>query len=111
MRHAVVECRSERYLRVEARRRHRPGCHRRVYKTRPAFVRLHTNSPITARPFARVLNCNAERDEVQAALMQWDAEVFRDRGLCRGWRGCDDALYDEWSGLPQARALVATAGE
>src|ERR1700726_2064321 len=78
MGHAVVECRSERYLRVDGQ----PpppawDAIAGIYKTRDhRFVRLHTNFPHHREAVCCVLNCKAERDDVQAALMQWDAETF-----------------------------------
>src|ERR1700710_1844922 len=72
--HAVVECRSERYLRVDGK----PSgpawdAIAGIYKTRDnRFVRLHTNFPHHRDALCKVLNCKAERDELQAALMQWD---------------------------------------
>src|SRR5215472_2862072 len=78
MLHAVVECRSERYLRLEGT----PpppawDAIAGVYKTRDRrFVRLHTNFPHHRDAVCHVLNCKAEREAVQAALMQWDAEAF-----------------------------------
>src|ERR1700736_2618039 len=74
MRHAVVECRSERSLRVDGK----PpppawDAIAGVYKTRDQpFVRLHTNFPHHRDAVCKVLGCKLERDEVQAALMQWD---------------------------------------
>src|SRR5512144_1088814 len=74
MRHAVVECRSERYLRVDGK----PpppawDAIAGVYKTGDGrFVRLHTNFPHHRAAVCKVLDCKAERDDVQAALMQWD---------------------------------------
>src|SRR5882757_5946104 len=78
MRHAVVECRSERYLRVDGQP---PGpawdVIAGIYKTGDQrFVRLHTNFRHHRDAVCRVLNCKPERDEVQAALMDWDAEAF-----------------------------------
>jgi hypothetical protein len=83
MRHAVVECRSERYLRVDGK----PpppawDAIAGIYKTGDArFVRLHTNFPHHRDAVCKVLNCKAERDDVQAALMRWDAEAF-ETGAC-----------------------------
>jgi crotonobetainyl-CoA:carnitine CoA-transferase CaiB-like acyl-CoA transferase len=93
MRHAVVECRSERYLRVDGK----PpppawDAIAGVYKTRDGFVRLHTNFPHHRDAVCKVLNCKPERDVVQAALMQWEGEAFETRGLCGGRRGCLHAL-------------------
>jgi crotonobetainyl-CoA:carnitine CoA-transferase CaiB-like acyl-CoA transferase len=108
MRHAVVECRSERYLRVDGK----PpppawDAIAGVYKTRDQrFVRLHTNFPHHRDAVCKVLNCKAERDEVQAALMQWDGEAFETAAYAQG---CVVALmrsHDEWSATSQARALA-----
>src|SRR4051794_18859660 len=108
MRHAVVECRSERYLRVDGKP---PGpawdAIAGVYKTGDGrFVRLHTNFPHHRDAVCKVLNCKAERDEVQAALMQWDGEAFETAAYAGG---CVVALmrsHDEWQAVPHAKALA-----
>src|SRR6201994_4942478 len=108
MRHAAVECRSERYLRVDGKP---PGpawdAIAGVYKTGDGrFVRLHTNFPHHRDAVCKVLNCNAERDEVQAALMQWDGEAFETAAYAGG---CVVALmrsHEEWQALPHAKALA-----
>ncbi len=108
MRHAVVECRSERYLRLDDT----PpppawDAIAGVYKTGGhRFVRLHTNFPHHRDAVCRVLNCKAERDEVQAALMQWDAEAFETAAYEAGGVVSMMRSHDEWSALPQARALA-----
>jgi crotonobetainyl-CoA:carnitine CoA-transferase CaiB-like acyl-CoA transferase len=108
MRHAVVECRSERYLRLDDTPPppawdaiagvSKTGGHR--------FVRLHTNFPHHRDAVCRVLNCKAERDEVQAALMQWDAEAFETAAYEAGGVVSMMRSHDEWSALPQAKALA-----
>ena len=109
MRHAVVECRSERYLRLDDT----PpppawDAIAGVYKTRgQRFVRLHTNFPHHRDAVCCVLNCKAERDEVQAALMNWDAEAFETAAYEAGGVVSMMRSYDEWSETPQARALAA----
>ena len=109
MRHAVVECRSERYLRVEGK----PppptwDAIAGIYKTRGRrFVRLHTNFRHHRDAVCKLLNCKPERDDVQAALMQWDGEAFESAAYAGG---CVVALMrsrDEWSALPHAKALAA----
>src|SRR5213080_130171 len=109
MRHAAVECRSERYLRVDGK----PpppawDAIAGIYKTRDQrFVRLHTNFRHHRDAVCKVLNCKPERDEVQAALMQWDGEAFETAAYAGG---CVVALmrpFDEWSDLPHAKALAA----
>src|SRR5579863_510405 len=109
MRHAVVECRSERYLRLDG---NPPppawDAIAGVYKTRgQRFVRLHTNFPHHRDAVCRVLNCKAERDEVQAALMQWDAEAFETAAYQAGGVVAMMRSYDEWSATPQGNALAA----
>jgi CoA-transferase family III len=109
MRHAVVECRSERYLRVDGK----PpppawDAIAGIYQTRGRrFVRLHTNFPHHREAVCRVLNCTAERDDVQAALMQWDAEAFETAAYAAGGVVAMMRSYQEWCDLPHAKALAA----
>jgi crotonobetainyl-CoA:carnitine CoA-transferase CaiB-like acyl-CoA transferase len=109
MRHAVVECRSERYLRVDDK----PpppawDVIAGVYKTRDRrFVRLHTNFPHHRDAVCRVLGCKPERDDVQAALLQWDAEAFETAAYASGGVVAMMRSHDEWSDLPHASALAA----
>jgi crotonobetainyl-CoA:carnitine CoA-transferase CaiB-like acyl-CoA transferase len=108
MRHAVVECRSERYLRVDGK----PpppawDAIAGVYRTRDArFVRLHTNFRHHRDAVCTVLNCRPERDEVQAALMQWDAEAFETAAYANGGVVSMMRSYEEWSATPHAKALA-----
>jgi crotonobetainyl-CoA:carnitine CoA-transferase CaiB-like acyl-CoA transferase len=109
MRHAVVECRSERYLRVDGKP---PGpawdAIAGIYKTRDQrFVRLHTNFRHHRDAVCKVLNCKPERDEVQAALMQWDGEAFETAAYAGGGVVAMMRSHDEWSALPHAQALAA----
>src|SRR6267142_3155200 len=108
MRHAVVECRSERYLRVDGK----PpppawDAIAGIYKTGDArFVRLHTNFPHHRDAVCKVLDCKPEREAVQAALMQWDGEAFETAAYAGG---CVVALmrpHDAWSATPHAKALA-----
>src|SRR6266853_5558120 len=86
MRHAVVECRSERYLRVDGKGSPMAwDAIAGIYKTRDQrFVRLHTNFPHHRAAVCKVLNCKGERGDVQAALMQWDAEAFETAAYAAG---------------------------
>jgi crotonobetainyl-CoA:carnitine CoA-transferase CaiB-like acyl-CoA transferase len=107
--HAVVECRSERYLRVDGKGSPMVwDAIAGIYKTRDQrFVRLHTNFRHHRDAVCKVLNCKPERDDVQAALMQWDGEAFETAAYAAG---CVVALmrsHDEWSALPHAEALAA----
>ena len=108
MRHAVVECRSERYLRVDGK----PpppawDAIAGIYKTRDnGFVRLHTNFPHHRDAVCKVLNCKPERDAVQAALMQWDGEAFETAACAGGGVVAFMRSHDQWSATPHARALA-----
>ena len=108
MRHAVVECRSERYLRVDGQ----PpppawDVIAGVYRTGDGrFVRLHTNFPHHRAAVCNVLSCTPERAAVQAALMQWDGEAFETAAYAAGGVVALMRSHDEWSALPQARALA-----
>src|ERR1700736_6471889 len=100
--HAVVECRSERYLRVDGNGSPMAwDAIAGIYKTRDArFVRLHTNFPHHRDAVCKILDCKPERDEVQAALMQWDGETFETAAYAGG---CVVALmrpHQEWSATP-----------
>src|SRR5882724_5783802 len=109
MRHAVVECRSERYLRV-ADTPPPPtwDAIAGVYKTRDQrFVRLHTNFRHHRDAVCKVLNCKPERDEVQAALMQWDGEAFETAAYAGGCVVAMMRSHQEWSVSPHAKALAA----
>jgi crotonobetainyl-CoA:carnitine CoA-transferase CaiB-like acyl-CoA transferase len=108
MRHAVVECRSERYLRVDGK----PpppawDAIAGIYRTRDQrLVRLHTNFRHHRDAVCKVLGCKPERDEVQAALMQWDGEAFETAAYAGG---CVVALmrsHEQWSATPHAKALA-----
>src|SRR5450432_1060327 len=109
MRHAVVECRSERYLRVDGKP---PGptwdVIAGIYKTRDQrFVRLHTNFRHHRDAVCKVLNCKPERDDVQAALMQWDGEAFETAAYAGGCVVAMMRSHQEWSASPHARAVAA----
>jgi crotonobetainyl-CoA:carnitine CoA-transferase CaiB-like acyl-CoA transferase len=108
MRHAVVECRSERYLRVDGK----PpppawDAIAGIYKTGDVrFVRLHTNFPHHRDAVCKVLDCKPEREAVQAALMQWDAEAFETAAYAAGGVVAMMRSHQEWSASPHARALA-----
>jgi crotonobetainyl-CoA:carnitine CoA-transferase CaiB-like acyl-CoA transferase len=109
MRHAVVECRSERYLRVDGK----PpppawDAIAGVYRTGDQrFVRLHTNFPHHRAAVCQVLGCKPERADVQVALMQWDGEAFETAAYAAGGVVAMMRSHEEWSALPHARALAA----
>src|SRR6478609_6978448 len=108
MRHAVVECRSERYLRLDDK----PpppawDAIAGVYRTGDGrFVRCHTNFPHHRAAVCKVLDCKAERDDVQAALMQWQAEAFETAAYAAGGVVAMMRPYDEWAATSHAKVLA-----
>lgn len=108
MRHAVAECRSERYLRLDDE----PpppawDAIAGVYSTGDnRFVRCHTNFPHHRDAVCKVLGCVPKREKVQAALMQWKGKDFETAAYAAGGVVALMRSYDEWSALPQARALA-----
>lgn len=107
MTHAAVECRSERYLRVDDK----PpppawDAIAGVYKTGDGrFVRLHTNFSHHRDNVCKVLDCKPERDDVQRALMQWNGEAFETAAYAGGCVVSLMRSHDEWLATPQAHAL------
>jgi len=105
--HAVAECRSERYLRVDGKPpppAWDPTAG--IYRTRDhRFVRLHTNFPHHRAAVCKALACKPERDDIQAALMQWDGEAFETAAYAGGAVVALMRSHDEWSATPHAKAL------
>jgi len=107
MTHAAVECRSERYLRVDDK----PpppawDVIAGVYKTGDGrLVRLHTNFPHHRDNVCEVLNCKPERDDVQRALMQWKGEEFETAAYASGCVVSMMRSHDEWLATSQAQAI------
>ena len=108
MLHAVVECRSERYLRVGGK----PppptwDSTAGVYRTRDQrYVRLHTNFKHHRGAVCNVLQCEPEREKIQAALMGWDGEALETAAYAGGAVVSLMRSHDEWMATPHARALA-----
>jgi crotonobetainyl-CoA:carnitine CoA-transferase CaiB-like acyl-CoA transferase len=106
--HAVVECRSERYLRVEGKPpppAWDPTAG--VYRTRDGrYVRLHTNFAHHREAVCKVLACEAEREKIQAALMGWDGEAFESAANDGGAAVSMMRSGEEWSATLHAKALA-----
>ena len=108
MRHAAIECRSERYLTVDDK----PpppawDAIAGVYKTGDdRFVRLHTNFPHHRDSICKLLDCKPEREAVQAALMRWKGEAFETAAYEAGCVVSFMRSPQEWFAHPQAEALA-----
>ena len=108
MTHAVAECRSERYLRVDGKPpppAWDPTAG--IYRTRDRrFVRLHTNFRHHRAAVCKVLQCKEEREAIQSALMQWDGEAFETAAYAGGAVVSLMRSHEEWSATQQAVALA-----
>jgi crotonobetainyl-CoA:carnitine CoA-transferase CaiB-like acyl-CoA transferase len=108
MLHAAVECRSERYLRVDGKPAP-PSWDPTagVYRTGDKrYVRLHTNFPHHRAAVCKVLGCKEEREAIQAALMRWEGEAFETAAYAGNAVVSMMRSYEEWSATPHAKALA-----
>ena len=108
MRHAAVEFRSERHLRVDGAQPPElwdplAG----LYPCADGFVRLHTNFPHHRAGVLRILGCEATRPAVACALLDWTAEGFETAAAEAGIVGAAARRFEDWDRHPHARALAS----
>ncbi len=108
MRHAAVEFRSERYMRIAGRP---PGPTwdkiAGVYSTGDGRqVRLHTNFPHHRDGMLKLLGCAYTREAVAAALATWQAERFETAVADAGLVATMLRSPAEWAEHPQGRAVA-----
>ena len=71
------------------------------------YVRLHTNFKHHRAAVCNVLQCEPERENIQAALMNWDGEAFETAAYAGGAVVSLMRSHDEWMATPHAQALGA----
>jgi crotonobetainyl-CoA:carnitine CoA-transferase CaiB-like acyl-CoA transferase len=108
MRHAAVEVRSERYMRIDGKP---PGPAwdkiAGVYGTGDGRkVRLHTNFPHHRDGILKLLGCDYDRAAVQAALMTWEAEKFETAAADAKLVATMMRTPDEWTAHPQGQVVA-----
>jgi len=108
MRHAGIEFRSERYMRVDGKP---PGPAwdkiAGVYRTGDGrHVRLHTNFPHHRDGMLRLLGCTYDREAVGAALLKWQAEPFETAAAEAGLVATMLRSPAEWAAHPQGKAVA-----
>jgi crotonobetainyl-CoA:carnitine CoA-transferase CaiB-like acyl-CoA transferase len=108
MRHAAIEFRSERYMRIDGKP---PGPAwdkiAGIYDTGDGRkVRLHTNFPHHRDGILKLLGCDYAREAVQAALSKWEAETFETAAAGAGMVATMMRSPAEWSAHPQGQAVA-----
>jgi crotonobetainyl-CoA:carnitine CoA-transferase CaiB-like acyl-CoA transferase len=108
MRHAGIEFRSERYLRVDGKPPHE---HRDktvgVYRTGDGrWIRLHTNLPHHRAGTLKLLGADYDRASVQRALDGWEAFKLEDAAAAAGLVVTATRSFAEWDAHPQGRAVA-----
>jgi crotonobetainyl-CoA:carnitine CoA-transferase CaiB-like acyl-CoA transferase len=108
MRHAAVEFRSERYMRIGGKSPASPWDKiAGVYTTGDGrYVRLHTNFPHHREGMLKLLGCSYDRQAVQAALSKWQGEAFETAAAEAGLVATMMRSPDEWAAHPQGRAVA-----
>src|ERR1700734_109049 len=108
MRHAAVEFRSERYLRID-------GAPYEEYHDDIAglyrcgdgrWVRLHTNLPHHCSGLLALLRCDHDPKAVQRTLEGWKAEKLEDAAAEAGLVVAACRSSAEWDGHPQGAAIA-----
>jgi len=108
MRHAGIEFRSERYLRVDGKPPHE---HRDktvgVYRTGDGrWMRLHTNLPHHRAGTLKLLGADYDRTSVQRAIDGWEAFKLEDAAAAAGLVVTATRSFAEWDAHPQGRAVA-----
>src|SRR5215207_624549 len=108
MRHAGIEFRSERYLRLDGKP---PEEHRDktvgVYRTGDGpWIRLHTNLPHHRAGTLKLLGADYDRASVQRAIDRWEAFKLEDAAAAAGLVVTATRSFEEWDAHPQGAAVA-----
>lgn len=107
-RHAAIEFRSERYLRVDGQPA--PELWDRIaglYRSRDGWVRIHTNFAHHRDGVLRLLGCAYEREAVAQALLGWTSEAFESAAAEAGLVATALRSFAQWDAHPQGLAVAA----
>jgi crotonobetainyl-CoA:carnitine CoA-transferase CaiB-like acyl-CoA transferase len=108
MRHAAIEFRSERYLRVDGKM---PDDHHDaiagLYRCGDGrWARLHTNLPHHCSGLLKLLGCEHDKKAVQRALDGWQAEALETAAAAANLVVTACRSFAEWDRHPQGRAVA-----
>ena len=108
MRHAAVEFRSERFLRVDGKA---PEDHHDaiagLYRCGDGrWARLHTNLPHHCSGLLKFLGCEHDKKAVQRAVENWKAEALETAAAEAGLVVTACRSFAEWDSHPQGQAVA-----
>ena len=108
VRHAAVEFRSERYMRIVGKPPASPWDKiAGVYTTGDGrHVRLHTNFPHHREGMLKLLGASYDREAVQAALSRWQGEKLETAAAEAGLVATMMRSRAEWAAHPQGQAVA-----
>jgi len=108
VRHAAVEFRSERYMRIAGKPPASPWDKiAGVYTTGDGrHVRLHTNFPHHREGMLKLLGASYDREAVQAALSRWQGEKLETAAAEAGLVATMMRSRAEWAAHPQGQAVA-----
>jgi crotonobetainyl-CoA:carnitine CoA-transferase CaiB-like acyl-CoA transferase len=108
MRHAAVEFRSERYMRIAGKPPASPWDKiAGVYTTGDGrYVRLHTNFPHHREGMLKLLAASYDREAVQTALSKWQGEKLETAAAEAGLVATMMRSRAEWAAHPQGQAVA-----
>jgi crotonobetainyl-CoA:carnitine CoA-transferase CaiB-like acyl-CoA transferase len=108
MRHAVIEFRSERYVRVPQPQPELWDKIAGLYRTKDGrWVRIHTNFPHHRDGVLALLGAAYKREDVQAKLLGWDGAAFEIAAAERNLVATLLRSGAEWAAHPQGQAVAA----
>jgi crotonobetainyl-CoA:carnitine CoA-transferase CaiB-like acyl-CoA transferase len=108
MRHAAIECRSERYLRVDGQepQDHHDGIAGLYRCGDGRWARLHTNLPHHCSGLLKLLDCERGKAAVQRALDGWKAEALETAAAKAGLVVTACRSFAEWDRHTQGEAVA-----
>jgi crotonobetainyl-CoA:carnitine CoA-transferase CaiB-like acyl-CoA transferase len=109
MRHAAVEFRSERYLRIDGKpyKEYHDDLAGLYRCGDGRWVRCHTNLPHHCSGLLALLNCPHDRDAVQRVLDGWEGEALETAAAEAGLVVTACRTFEEWDRHPQGRAVAS----
>jgi crotonobetainyl-CoA:carnitine CoA-transferase CaiB-like acyl-CoA transferase len=109
MRHAAIEFRSERYLRIDGKpyKEYHDDIAGLYRCGDGRWARLHTNLPHHCSGLLALLKVPHDRAAVQRALDSWQGEALETAAAKAGLVVTACRSFDEWDRHPQGRAVAA----